>query len=82
MPPKIESILFCPHTPNSIVRERYQETEDTLNGRRATCRVKVVERAGPTVSSLLNRLHGQRITVKEKTVPFAKRNQTSAKPQV
>ena len=54
MPPKIESILFCPYTPNSILRKRLQEAEDTLNGSRATCRVKVVERAGPTVGSLLN----------------------------
>ena len=54
IPPKIESILFCPFTPFSALRKRLQEEEDRMNGSRPVCRVKVVERAGPKMSELLN----------------------------
>ena len=47
MPKKIESILFCPFTPFSKLRKKLKEEEDKINGQRATCRVKVIERAGP-----------------------------------
>ena len=53
IPPKYESILFCPYTPFSKLKRLLQSTEDKINGKRATCRVKVVERAGPTMGDLL-----------------------------
>ena len=46
-------MLFCPYTPFSRLKRKLQATEDQINGSRAVCRVKVVERAGPTIGSLL-----------------------------
>ena len=53
VPPKFESILFCPYTQFSKLKRNVQATEDRINGSRAVCRVKVIERAGPTMGSLL-----------------------------
>ena len=53
IPAKIESILFCPYTPNSALKKKLQEAEDSVNGTRKTCKVKVTERAGPTIGALL-----------------------------
>ena len=53
VPKKIESILFCPFTPFPELRNKLQEEEDKINGQRATCRVKVIERAGPKIGEIL-----------------------------
>ena len=53
VPPKYESKLFCPFTPFSTLKRNLQATEDRINGNRSVCRVKVIERAGPTMGSLL-----------------------------
>ena len=50
---KIESVLFCPFTPNSTLKKQLQQEEDRINGIRATCRVRVVERAGPKIGDML-----------------------------
>ena len=39
--------------PNSALRKQLQEAEDNLNGTKKTCRVKITERAGPTIGALL-----------------------------
>ena len=54
IPPKIESVMFCAFTPFSELRSRLQIEEDRINGQRATCRVKVIERSGPKIGDLLN----------------------------
>ena len=53
IPPKYESIMFCPFTPFSKLKRELQTIEDKINGPRAVCRVKVIERAGPTIGTLL-----------------------------
>merc|ERR1711954_53024 len=44
-----ESVLFLPYTPNSSLKKTIQEIEGKLVGRRPIGRVRIVERAGPTI---------------------------------
>ena len=53
VPPKFESILFCPYTPFSRLKRLLQATEDRINGSRAVCRVKIIEGVGLTMGNLL-----------------------------
>ena len=53
IPEKIETVLFIPFTPNSVLKRALQDTERLVNGRRKTCIVRFVEWSGPTVGQLL-----------------------------
>ena len=53
IPEKIETVLFIPFTPNSVLKKALQDTERLVNGRRKTCTVRFVEQSGPTVGQLL-----------------------------
>ena len=37
IPPKIESVLFCPYTPHSELRKLFQEGENKINSNKLTC---------------------------------------------
>ena len=52
-PPKIESVLFCPDTPFSSLKKLLQEEEDRIHGQRSTCKVRIIERAGPKIKDML-----------------------------
>ena len=53
-PPKYETVLFCPYTPGSKLKKNLQETEDLIMGDKQYCRVRMVERAGPSIGSLIH----------------------------
>ena len=53
IPSKTESIMFIPFTPNSDLKRKLQEAESFVNGKKKTCRVRMIERSGPTIASLL-----------------------------
>ena len=44
-----ESVLFIPYTPNSSLKKVLTSLERQINGNRKVGRVRVVERAGPTI---------------------------------
>ena len=46
--------MFCPFTPNSSLRKRLQEAEELISNTNV-CRIKMVERSGPTIGDLLIR---------------------------
>ena len=46
--------MFCPFTPNSTLRKKLQEAEELVSTTNV-CRVKVVEKSGPTIGDLLIR---------------------------
>ena len=48
-----ESVLFLPYTPQSRLKKKIQDLEKELNGNRKTGKVRIVERAGPTVMDLI-----------------------------
>ena len=50
----VERILFCPYTPNSALKKELQKIEDFMNGTQKTGKVRIVERAGPKMSTLLS----------------------------
>ena len=50
----IESVLFVPFNPNSALKKSIQEVESRLRGNRPVGKVKIVERAGPTVQDLIS----------------------------
>ena len=53
-PPKHnESVLFIPHTEDSVLKKKLQSLEDSLQGRRIYGRIKMVERVGPQIGSML-----------------------------
>ena len=54
---KIESILFVPYTPYSNLKKAMQNCEDSTSSHRSVCRVRVIERAGPTVGDILTQKH-------------------------
>ena len=52
--PKVESVLFCNYTPFSQLKKLLQAEEDKINGTKTTCRVRVIERAGPKIKDMLS----------------------------
>ena len=52
-PTRVESILFCPYTENSKLKKELQKAEEFLNGNSRVGKVRITERAGPKMSTLL-----------------------------
>ena len=48
-----ESVLFIPYTPNSELKAILTSLERQVNGNRRTGKIRIVERAGPTISEIL-----------------------------
>ena len=57
VPNKTETVLFIPFTPNSELKRKLQEAESFINGRNKTCHVRMIERPGQTMASLLFNKH-------------------------
>ena len=49
----VEGILFCPYTKESALKRELEKVEAYMNGNARTGKVRIVERAGPKMSSLL-----------------------------
>ena len=47
-------MLFCPYTPGSSLKKKLQKTEDLIMGDSEVCRVREVERGGPTIGAILS----------------------------
>ena len=50
----IESILFIPHTPNSILKRRMQDVEDKMTGKEKFGRVRMIETLGQKLNQTLS----------------------------
>ena len=48
-----ESILFIPYTPQSALKKILQQLEKQVTGNKRTGKVRIVERAGPTIADIL-----------------------------
>ena len=59
----IESVLFIQYTPNSALKKTLPDLENKIKGKRDSTKVRIVERAGPTVFDLI----GKRSTWKTET---------------
>ena len=49
----IESVLFIAYTPNSKLKKILTSIETQINGNRRTTKIRIVERAGPTVQDII-----------------------------
>ena len=50
---RVEGILFCPYTKNSKLKKELQSVEEFMNGKNKTGKIRIVERAGPKLNTLL-----------------------------
>ena len=48
-----EAVLFIPHTPKGALRRQVQDIQDKLIKRKSYQNIRIVERQGPTVGSLI-----------------------------
>ena len=50
---KVEGVLFCVFTRNSVLKKELMKIEDFVNGQSKVGKIRIVERAGPKLGQIL-----------------------------